>query len=895
MTVLDLKQNSQDISAFHLGNIYDFLTDPNVTRGSLPSRVAKPPPFSPPRHAVWVNLLWFLSLVMGLSCALLATSSHQWARRYIRFTQPARCSPEKRARMRAFFANGVDKMHIPWAVEALPTLLHLSLFFFFSGLVIYLFNVDQEVFTYVALWIGLFSMVYGLITLLPLIRQDSPYYSPLSIPAWFLYTRIQYVTYKFLAFITSGRHYGSYPTWERYRDLRERYRRWMLGGVEKRVEETVLEQSSEIDIRILSWTISALGNDGSLEEFFEAIPGLFNSKLVENLERDFPVTLLKTFWGSLDAFMGRTLSSNSVKESVKTRRIAICRDIMSMIPGSINSMQDNLRSHFDQIPLSIERLQAMTRWFTRSPDDVSYTARIRAAENLARMEERDGRWIKLASKVYGLPESDLQRNIDLGEDNVLLSTLIDVSRRVIRSHEFWLVGPLTQFDISRTLPRLQHDFCTLWNELVQEAEKQENYIIPSNVLRLIHPLHNALHQGTFNTPTAFSTFTRGLNPILFGPWSYPLCDSTRLHVTNSPAVSIITQPGISPDTSAYPTSHGSNTVRQQDEQISIIVEPPSPSDSTTASEIGGCSHASTATPLTNMDPVHSCPPPTDAFTTGGVVSAPKDTPADLLFHPLEGTAQRDIVASCAIAEPDIREIMSGPAPTPPAPNNLLAYCDVGAASASDPLLPPSSVVGCSIPAPPPPFHVPPLSNAEILTLLCSTTPSHPTSNAILPRPRARGLVNVGSMCFANAILQLLVHSPPFWNLFRALGNVNGHRGAGGPETGGGATPLVDATVRLVEEFMFEEKEPPPVQQLPQQAEGGKPREEHEAKIESNVVDSFEPTYMYDAMKKKRQLKNLLVRSVLRSALLLLICAGQMYIGWPTAGCGRVFLPLPRRS
>jgi hypothetical protein len=33
--------------------------------------------------------------------------------------------------MRAFFANGVEKMHIPWAVKGLPTVLHLSLFLFF--------------------------------------------------------------------------------------------------------------------------------------------------------------------------------------------------------------------------------------------------------------------------------------------------------------------------------------------------------------------------------------------------------------------------------------------------------------------------------------------------------------------------------------------------------------------------------------------------------------------------------------------------------------------------------------------------------------------------------------------------------------------------------------------
>jgi len=77
--------------------------------------------------------------------------------------------------MRAFFADGVDSMHIPWAVEGLPTLLHLSLSLFrvFCGLVIFLIQADHEVSSYAVWWIELFSMVYGLITLLPLIRHDS--------------------------------------------------------------------------------------------------------------------------------------------------------------------------------------------------------------------------------------------------------------------------------------------------------------------------------------------------------------------------------------------------------------------------------------------------------------------------------------------------------------------------------------------------------------------------------------------------------------------------------------------------------------------------------------------------------------------------------------------------
>ena len=103
------------------------------------------------------------------------------------------------------------------------------------------------------------------------------------------------------------------------------------------------------------------------------------------------------------------------------------------------------------------------------------------------------------------------------------------------------------------------------------------------------------------------------------------------------------------------------------------------------------------------------------------------------------------------------------------------------------------------------------------------------------------------------------------------------RGSGGLEIGGGATPLVDATVRFAEEFVFEE-EPRPTQQSPQQAEGGMPREDEKAKKKHKPVISFEPTYMYDAMKEKRQLKHLMVRSRDLTHLLLLISVGLLCKG-----------------
>ena len=223
------------------------------------------------------------------------------------------------------------------------------LFLFFGGLVIFLNKVDQEVFICVVSWIGLFSVVYGLITLLPLIRQDSPYYSPLSTPAWFLYTSIRYVTFK--KFATPNRH-SDYQARERYRDLMKRYRDWMWGGAEKKAEEMAEEQSSKIDIGILGWTISVLGDDHSLEKLIEAVPGFFNSKLVKDLRGDLPDDISTRLTYSLDGFLVRTLSSNSIIDSVKLRRLDISLIAMNLIhvPGLWSIFGGILFKQWNQLP-----------------------------------------------------------------------------------------------------------------------------------------------------------------------------------------------------------------------------------------------------------------------------------------------------------------------------------------------------------------------------------------------------------------------------------------------------------------------------------------------------------------------------------------------------------------
>jgi hypothetical protein len=766
--------------------------------------------------------------------------------------------------MRAYFAGGVEKMHIPWAVEGLPVLLHLSLFLFFSGLIVFLFNVNQEVFIAAATWIGLFSMLYALITLLPLIRQDSPYYAPLSTPAWFLYAGLQYVTFKALAFITSDSH---------YRRSRNRHREWMLGGADMKVEKALSKKSSDIDIDILGWTIKTLGEDDSLEDFFVSIPGLFKSKLVKHLERDFPEVLLNTFWHAMDGLMDRTLSSNSVTESVKSRRIVLCRDIISTVPCPYNFLDDNLSSHFDQAPVSIERLQAMARWYTHKKVYVADSARARVARNLANMQERGDDWIRLASDVCGLAADDLRDNIAHGGDNVLLATLINVSRRSYQSDDSELElnrGPmaaLTEFDIRHTLPGLQHDFCKLWNDLIQVARNRVNQsYTPIYILNEIRHLYAALHQGTGAAPTAFSPSIDSVDSVLDQLSTYPLCQIASHHPNSTPYLYITHPRVVSSTRSTLPSDSSSSLSILSDSTVSLQVKVATAIAGATSSSYPaalakiGDSSRGRPTATSSALPAHPSPRLTDASPAGTVAGALLGIPPTAtLSHTLEGTTQQDIVAPCAA--PDITASM--PEPTPPSLDTSLASSDRGADLTPNPLLPTLSAVVFSTPSPPVPSRVLPLHNAEFLAILSGTHPSRPTGNAALPRLHARGLMNAGSMCLADAVLQLLVHSPPFWNLFNELGDLKRQCGTAGPEIGGGTTPLVDATLRFFEDFTTREKKLPSTQQPPQQASGERQRDEEEKGKEEKVVDSFEQTYMYDAMKEKKQLKDLLVRSSTR--------------------------------
>jgi hypothetical protein len=117
------------------------------------------------------------------------------------------------------------------------------------------------------------------------------------------------------------------------------------------------------------------------------------------------------------------------------------------------------------------------------------------------------------------------------------------------------------------------------------------------------------------------------------------------------------------------------------------------------------------------------------------------------------------------------------------------------------------------------------------------------------------------MCFTNVAFQLLVYCPQFRNQLGYTSRLIGQRGEPkGQQTGGTRMVLVDATLRLLDEFVHNEKTSL-TQRSMQLAQTGKAREDEMEKKEDNEMSPFIPRYVYDAMKEKKQFKRMLVRTL----------------------------------
>jgi len=461
-------------------------------------------------------------LIVSLTGATSATVLQQWSQRYITVTQQPRHTPDERARIRAFFANHPWGRFVTWGGARAAFYLHFSLFTFFVGCLIYLYNVHHAVFAVVAWWICLYTLAYALLTVVAMASPEELFFTPFSGLILWIYLRISHVFFGVFSYIKPLRVLSKDAN-KKHRTLRDRYRDGFLPGASKAAEEIALKSSSDLDAMILERVFISLDDDPAREEFFDAIPGFCSSKLVTV---PFLSHVQTKFQQVLDGFLDRTFSSDSISESAKSSRLIICLNAAHVAigpDGSSRILDEILNGRWNDALQSVEFGTSLRRWGNNKGESIGLKIRRVVACIIARTRGRDDRWTMLVKDEFGVPDAVFRDNVTHG-DSVLLAILIHVTRRALgnRLPQGDVLRSLSGFDIRDTISRLQHDFCALWNEIVQEARNTAiDNGTPKDILGQIRHLYVALHEGT--VPTRVPTSTGGDEDTQFDPSLYPPC------------------------------------------------------------------------------------------------------------------------------------------------------------------------------------------------------------------------------------------------------------------------------------------------------------------------------------------------------------------------------------
>ena len=491
---------------------------------------------------------------MSFTGALLAVFIQQWAQSYLQTTQ-GRHSPRKRARIRAFHAEGLEKLYLHQITRAVPILIHISLFLFFSGLPIFLFDINRTVFNVAVTWLGLCVAGYACITFMPIFSQNSPYYSPLSSFTWWCVTNTLFTIHRLL------KNFMPYDS-SALRSYHTSHFPWpSLRAMHKAAEKLALQLSSEIDYRALLWMFKTLHEDDEFERFFDALPSLCDSEALEDPQRSFIDPNKKILSRALIGMMDRTLLSELVSEEVKQRRIIICTKAIgaTSLLAPWWTLRRVLFGDWHGFSRSIHFGLFVQGWRNISHPVTAFYAQYVVAITLASVQQRDDRWFQLASGQLNESKS-LLSDCFARDDSILLASAIYIIRRTIQTFsgsEIRHRGDILEassktltlvcrFDIQNTLPEHQHQFCRSWNQLVEAAQNNTHPHVTSlcvMMLKSIRRLYITLHRKTSSAPSAFSTTTDDGDRVLDDASSYPRCTlDGHSHSTPVPELQLDGQP-----------------------------------------------------------------------------------------------------------------------------------------------------------------------------------------------------------------------------------------------------------------------------------------------------------------------------------------------------------------
>ena len=293
---------------------------------SIPSTPPLPfPPFNPSASNIRINAFWFMALAFSLFAALLAILVQQWVRDYMHVFQRY-SDPQKSARMRQYLYEGSEGWYMPIVAEAVPGLLHLSLFLFFAGLADSTLNINTTIGLSTTIPIGICGLLYIFTTLAPVIYPQSPYQTSFSGLIWYA---IQ---------ISRGRIFK-----DRDGVSKSVSTNMAQGQMQLSMEET--KDRKGRDKRAILWLLDNLTEDAEIESFVMSMPGSLEVWTEFSNEDVIPVVgqppsrfwTIRNFLGSIPRQFRTTSPSRSSTNVMEHRRaLHLANTHRSIVTASIH-------------------------------------------------------------------------------------------------------------------------------------------------------------------------------------------------------------------------------------------------------------------------------------------------------------------------------------------------------------------------------------------------------------------------------------------------------------------------------------------------------------------------------------------------------------------------------
>jgi hypothetical protein len=387
-----LSPDAGDQTVFLLGQISQQLS--GLANGTIVP--PQPYPSSPPSASIiCVNGLWLLSLMLSTTSALFATMTQQWVSRYLQLPQIPSV-PRKRARVRSYLFLGTLKYAMHHAVETAPTLLHLSVFLFNIGLVIFFFPIHKTVAIILLVSVAIFGVAYFVVTILPCLDRICPYCTPMSNISWYLWHFLPSLVASILQRIVKLFHtllvpynLGNMTNDSPWRQ--KKLAKWLVGienalknqsdrltdGYRESIVKDALKAPQNIDVKALTWLfqLPALTEESKFERYVAGIPGEIIVQLFIKHVTSGKVSFLEHLSSLLRSCAPGT---TGLDENTSRLRLLVCLDAVhhiakaSAVPSVVSQSHEPV---IKEVRIKFANMRLMRELWAHGDPTIRMTAR----------------------------------------------------------------------------------------------------------------------------------------------------------------------------------------------------------------------------------------------------------------------------------------------------------------------------------------------------------------------------------------------------------------------------------------------------------------------------------------------------------------------------------------